>query len=59
MMGLTGLGGEGGSTDVPFCIALAVCLNSSEAGRGKGERKKWLVKNARGKYEEGKEKESR
>lgn len=38
MTGLTGLGGEGGSSDVPLWIALAVCSNLSEAEREERER---------------------
>jgi hypothetical protein len=33
MTGKTGLCGEGGSTDVPFWIARAVCSKSSKAER--------------------------
>ena len=47
MTGKTGLGGEGGSTDVPFWIAWAVCSNFSKAKRKGGGGEGWLVQNVR------------
>ena len=48
MTGITGLGGEGGPTDVPFWIAWAVCSKFSKAEISGS----WLVKNDREDEEE-------